>query len=384
MRNFSYFYLLIISCVLTSKIVEAQIITPPSGDNQKASVSQNIGLVTVTINYSSPNVHAPDGTDRTGHIWGELVPFGFTSLGFGLSNENNPSPWRAGANENTVITFSHDVFVEGKPLKAGSYGFFIAPSEADKKWLLIFSKNNSAWGSYFYNEAEDVLRVEVVPKNSDYHEWLTYEFTDRQADYCIAELFWENKSVPFKISVPDITQLYISEIRKQLQNSTGFQTQSWIDAANFCVQSKINLNEALEWAEYAMNENNGIGKRDFNSISCLANVYTSLGKTKQADSLMRIAIAHPSAGMMDIHFYARGLQAQGKAKEALEIYKINFKKYPDDAVTLLGLTRGYSATGDYKSALKYAESALALKPDGQLKLTLESAISKLKEGKDMN
>src|SRR5215510_14445859 len=85
--------------------------TPPSGDNQHATVSQGFGLVTVTINYNSPNVHGPDGTDRKGHIWGELVHYGFVDQGFGVSKA---APWRAGSNENTTITFSHPVKVGGK------------------------------------------------------------------------------------------------------------------------------------------------------------------------------------------------------------------------------------------------------------------------------
>ena len=88
---------------LISTTLFAQSVTlPTSGGNQKAEVSQWIGPVKVTINYSSPKVHAPDGTDRKGHIWGELVPYGLNNLGFGTSTA---APWRAGANENTTITF---------------------------------------------------------------------------------------------------------------------------------------------------------------------------------------------------------------------------------------------------------------------------------------
>src|SRR6202142_2195839 len=83
---------------------------PPSGNNQKASVTQYIGPVKVTIDYSSPAVHGPDGKDRRGQIWGKLVPYGLTDLGFG---KGLPAPWRAGANENTVFEVSDDVSIEG-------------------------------------------------------------------------------------------------------------------------------------------------------------------------------------------------------------------------------------------------------------------------------
>src|SRR5688500_5710229 len=158
----------------TLKLSSQVISLPPSGDNQKASITQHIGsLVKVTVNYSSPDVNR-----RTGKIWGTLIPYGLTDLGFGL---REPAPWRAGANENTTITFSHDVMVEGKPLAAGKYGLHLIVEETGP-WTWIFSKNNSAWGSYFYTAKEDALRVQVSPKENTFTEWLTYTFTDRQPD----------------------------------------------------------------------------------------------------------------------------------------------------------------------------------------------------------
>src|SRR5450755_1810693 len=92
---------------------------PPSGNNQKASVTQFIGPVQITIDYSSPAIHGPGGTDRRGQIWGKLVPYGMSDLAF---NGGKLSPWRGGANENTVFTVSDPVMVEGQPLAAGKYG----------------------------------------------------------------------------------------------------------------------------------------------------------------------------------------------------------------------------------------------------------------------
>ncbi|MEJ7673978.1 MAG: DUF2911 domain-containing protein [Chitinophagaceae bacterium] len=80
--------------------------------------------------------------------------FGYKDLGFGTSKV---APWRAGANENTTITFSTDVRVEGQPLKAGTYGFFAAMET--NQATLIFSNNHSSWGSYFYDPKEDALKV---------------------------------------------------------------------------------------------------------------------------------------------------------------------------------------------------------------------------------
>ncbi|MBK7652641.1 MAG: DUF2911 domain-containing protein [Flammeovirgaceae bacterium] len=119
--------------------------TPPSGDNQKSKVTQFIGPVEVSIAYSSPDVHSPSGEDRSGKIWGGAAHFGFIDQGFGNSKS---APWRAGANENTTFTVSHEVTIEGKPLKAGTYGLFLAVSK-EGPYTWIFSKNSTSWGSFF-------------------------------------------------------------------------------------------------------------------------------------------------------------------------------------------------------------------------------------------
>src|SRR5579872_3364630 len=150
------------STIALAVSASAQIIpglsVPPSGNNQKASVTQYIGPVRIAIEYSSPAVHGPDGKDRRGQIWGKLVPYGLTDLGFG---NGKPAPWRAGANENTVFTVSDNVSIEGKELPAGRYGLHMIPGQ--EEWVLIFSKDANAWGSFYYEDAHDALRVTVKP-----------------------------------------------------------------------------------------------------------------------------------------------------------------------------------------------------------------------------
>lgn len=368
-------------CLLASARISAQLTLPPSGDNQMSAVTQWMGPVEVHITYSSPDVHGAFGEDRTGHIWGELVPYGLSNLQFGFSTDANPSPWRGGANMNTTIRFSHDVTVEGKPLKAGVYGLHFIPE--NDVWTVIFSSNSTAWGSFFYKPEEDVLRVTTKPIENTFHEWLTYSFTERQADACTVELMWELLRVPIHIQVPDIHQVYIETFRKELQTDIGFGFQAWVDAANYCVANKVNLEEALTWANYALEEP-FFGRRNFTTLSCKAGVLKALGKTAQSDSIMQLAIQDPTASILDVHYYARGLQAAKQNVEAFTVYQINYNKHPESPVTNLGLARGYSATGDYKNALKYAKAALKLNPDPQVKQTLEQAIKTLEEGKDFN
>lgn len=333
---------------------------PPSGGNQKSKVIQYIGLVKVTIDYSSPDVHAPNGDDRTGHIWGELIPYGMTNLGFGTATA---SPWRAGSNENTVITFSHDVQINGKKLTAGTYGLHLIV-EKDQPWTFIFSKNSTSWGSYFYDDKEDALRVSASPSESEYTEYLSYNFEERKDNLAKVVLKWENKKVGFTIDVPNIDDLYLTSIREELRGSTGFNYLNWIAAATYCVQKKTNLEEALTWAEYAIT--GPIGQEDFTSLQTKASVLTALNKPTEADAIMKKAINHQTATMAQVHQYGRSLITAGKNDQALEVFKLNKEKNPDDKFTTnVGLARGYTAIGDKKNAIKNWELAIKNIPDNQ-------------------
>lgn len=368
---------LALAAALAPAALAQNLTLPPSGDNQKSSVSQNIGPVQVTIDYSSPNVHAPNGDDRRGKIWGTLVPYGLTNLGFGTCTE---CPWRAGSNQNTVFTVSHDVKIEGQPLPAGRYGLhmIVNPDE----WTLILSKNADSWGSFFYDAKEDALRVKVKPAKSEYNEWLTYEFIDRDTDHATAALKWEDIQVPFTIKVDNIADLYLSKVHNELRSFPGFSWQNWDAAAQYALQQK-RFNDALEFADVAVNRQ-FVGNENFQTLSTLARAQEGAGKTAEAKATYDKAINHPTARALDIHQYARQLLAAGKKAEALAAWELNAKRYPNQWPVHVGLARGYSAVGRYKDALKEAKLALAQAPDELNKKSLADAITKLEAGKDMN
>ncbi len=222
-------------------LLTAQTLTvAPNGGNRKAAVSEIIGITKVSINYDRPGVKG-----REGKVWGGLVPYGYNDLGFGTSKA---APWRAGANENTTFEFSTDVKIEGKDLAAGKYAFFIALTEGGDA-TLIFSKNATSWGSFFYKPEEDALRVVVkTEKATESVEWLTYSFLNQTDNGATVALTWEKLKIPFKIEV-DLVKTQVASFRKELRNDVGFQWQSWVQAANFCVTNNTNLEEALTWAE---------------------------------------------------------------------------------------------------------------------------------------
>jgi hypothetical protein len=371
-KNLSILFLLSISIFVFGQNSISQ---PPNGGNQKASVTQFIGPVSVTINYNSPDVHGPNGADRKGHIWGELVHYGFIDQGFGSSKA---APWRAGSNENTTISFSHDVKIGGKDVKAGTYGLFL-DVEKDSPWNWIVNKNSTSWGSYFYDEKDDVVRTPSTTTDASYTEWLTYGFEDRQPNTATVYLQWENKKASFKIEVPNVNDYYIATIRQELKNSQGFLNTNWIAAAQFCAQNKINLEEGLVWAETAVT-----GQRNFNTLSTKAQVLMALGRPADASTVMDEAVKLPDANVQAIHQYGRSLLAGGDSKKALEIFQYNFKTHPEEKfTTFVGLARGYTATGDKKNAIKNWEIAIKNIPDNQKQnLALyEGEVKKLKEGK---
>jgi len=357
---------------------QGSITLPPSGGNERATVTQQIGPVTVSIDYSSPHVHSPQGQDRRGKIWGTLVPYGMANLGFGTCKE---CPWRVGANVNTIFTTSADIQVNGSTLPAGSYALFAIPQQDE--WTWIFSKNHTSWGSFFYDPAEDALRVKAKPEKAEYREVLTFDFTERKDDHATVAMKWEELAVPIDINVPNAADLYVANIRNELRNSPGFADTEWQQAARYALDHKHPV-EGLQWAERSVDPAGGIGRKNFTNLMTLADAQEANGKTADAAKSRDAAMNDPSATVFDLHGYGRQLIAKGKKDEALKVFQLNAKRNPGVWPTNGGLARGYSATGNYPEALKYAKLALAQAPDDANRKNLENMIKKLEAGQDVN
>jgi hypothetical protein len=354
---------------------QAALTHPPDGDNQRAEVSQWIGPVKVTVDYNSPDVHSPSGEDRSGKIWGALVPYGMANLGFGTCGDQ--CPWRGGANENTVLTVSHDVEIQGKPLAAGAYGVHFVPG-ADE-WTVIFSRNSTSWGSFFYDVKEDALRVQAKPEKNPYHEWLTYEFTDRQPDKATVALMWENLKLPVTVAVPDIKEVYFQAIERELRTDTGFQWQAWNTAANYTLDNKIHLDQGLRWAQHGVDAV-FVGEANFTTLVTLSELQQANGQGEEARKTFERALAQETANATAVHQYARGLQGRGENDRALQVFEQNAKRHPDAWPTELGLARGYQAVGQKDEALKHARLALGQAPDDPNRKAVQGLIAQLEGG----
>ena len=351
-----------------------------NGVSQRAAVSQWVGLVKISIDYHSPAVHR-GAKDRTGHIWGELVPFGFFDDGHGPSTA---TPWRAGANESTTITFSHGVTVGGAALPAGTYALFLdVERTGTSQW--IFSRA-LGWGSYQYDPKNDVLRVPVTPEAAPYTEFLTFGFDTRHRDATVAFLQWDQQRFAMPIAVPNINELWVAEMRQELLGWPGFDAENWRAAAQFCANNKINLDEALVWADKAISEpfrGAGIGREDFQTLSTKADVLDALGRHAEAAALMDRAVAMPGTHVLLLHLYGMRLLNAGQKDAAMTVFTLNDKRHPDETYwTHVGLARGFTAVGDKARAITQWELAIKGMPLSE-KSNLpayEAALKALKTG----
>jgi hypothetical protein len=361
--------LLVLWSLPTATLAQSTLTQPPSGGNQKASVIQHVGPVQVRIDYSSPDVTGPNGEDRRGKIWGGLVPWGMANLGFGTAPE---SPWRAGANENTVFTVSHDVLVEGEPLAAGSYGLHMAPQE--NEWTVIFSHNSTSWGSFFYDPSEDALRVQVKPEKAPFREWLTYDFVDRQPAETTLALHWEELRVPIRVSVPNLTELYADSMRNELRSSPGFAWQSWVAGANYLIQNNIRLEEALEWAEHALSAP-FVGQENFTTLQTKALVLTKLGRGAEADPVLARLLETGTENEVNNLGYAFLGNLQDPDR-AIEVFAENLRRHPESWNCHDSLAEGHLRKGDRERAKEHYSHALAMAPQAQ-KARIEGILATL-------
>jgi hypothetical protein len=321
--------------------------------SQHAVIMQRIGVTDITVNY-----HRPLANGR--QIWGKLVPYG--------------QVWRAGANENTIVTFTDPVTIEGQPLDKGTYGLHMIPSE--NQWTVIFSKMSTAWGSFSYKQDEDALRVTVKPQPAELHDALTYDFDDVKPDSAVVTLRWDKVAVPFKVEVK-VNDIVQASIRRQIRGLNQYYWEGWDDAAGYFLASKTNLDEALK------DENQSIQTEErFDNVMNKSRILEAMGRKDDASTFRNKALEKASA--QQLYFYGRQLQGEKKQEEAFAIYRSNAKKFPDDWTTHVGLARVYSGQGDFDKAVKEMQTALTGVPDDANRSNLQNYVRRLQSKDDIN
>jgi hypothetical protein len=319
--------------------------------SQRATVSQRIALTDVTITYHRPLVGGRK-------VWGGMVPYG--------------QVWRAGANENTTIEFSDPVQIEGQVLPKGTYGLHMIPGQ--DSWTLIFSKNATSWGSFSYTDKEDALRVTVKPAASEMHEALAYGFDEVKADSAVVTMRWEKVAVPFRVTAD--REATLANIRGQLRNSAQYAWEGWDDAATYCVDSKVNLEEGLKWADRSVQMEDR-----FENEMTRSRLLTELKRESEAATARNKAMGLGNA--IQLYSFGRQSQISGKKTEGFETFKVVVKRFPDHWVSHLAQARLSVANGDFATALKEIQAAQAGAP-AQNKAALANLQKRIENKEDIN
>ncbi len=320
--------------------------------SQRSIITQRIGLTDITLNYCRPLVGGRA-------LWGKEIPY--------------DKVWRAGANENTVISFTDDVSVEGHALPAGSYGLHMIPT-ADQ-WTIIFSKNSTSWGSFSYDEKEDALRVTAKSQPAEFEEALAYTFEDVKPDSTAVTLRWAKVAVPFHVSV-DVNAVVLRSIQNQLRSVGGFTWAGYDEAALWLLDTNTNLDQAIKWEDRSI-----LGEERFDNLMTKSEILEAQGKKQEAEATKAKALEMASG--YQLHAYGRGLQAQKKQEEGFAVFQINIKKRPNEWYTHGEIARIASAKGDFATATKEMNLALASAPD-VAKTQIQGLIARLEKKQDIN
>jgi len=320
--------------------------------SQHALVVQRIGLTDITINY-----HRPLANGR--QIWGKVAPYG--------------QVWRAGANENTTITFTDPVTIEGQPLDKGTYGLHMIPGE--NEWTVIFSKDAAAWGSFSYKQEDDALRVTVKPQATELHDALAYDFDQVKPDSTVVTMRWDKVAVPFKVGVK-VNDIVTASIHRQLYGLNQYYWEGWDDAAQYFLANKINLDEALKYEDTSIQN-----EERYDNLMNRSKILDAMGRKQDAE--VAKARALDKASPLQLYFYARQLQGEKKQDEALALFRSTAKKYPDFWTSHMGMARVYSSQGDFDNAVKEVKLSLTTAPDSN-KANLENYVKRLQNKEDIN
>jgi tetratricopeptide (TPR) repeat protein len=339
-----------------------QNITTPRTPSPGAEVSQTIGISKVTVNYSRPSV-------KGRAIWGELVPYGWNVEPGGTPHQ---TPWRAGANENTVIEFSHAAKIEGQSVPAGRYGLFFVIN-SDNSGEVVLSKDSHSWGNFFYDPANDFLRAKIQIREHAMTELLTYEFINLTKNTGELALNWEKKQFPVKIEFA-VDDIVMANAAEQLKGAMGFTWQGYSSAANYSLQNKVNTDQGLQWADRAVTMN-----KSFVTLNTKAGFLRLQGKTEEADMLQAEALT--LANEVELNAYGYQLLNQGKMDEAIKVFKDVTTKYPESANAWDSLGEGYAIKGDKENAIKSFKKSLSLNPTEATKANSVKYLKQLGEMK---
>jgi hypothetical protein len=265
------------------------------------------------------------------------------------------------------------VRVEGRLLPKGIYGLHMIPSASS--WVIIFSRNSTSWGSFTYDSTEDALRVRVAPHAIPHVEALTYSFDDPKPSSVVITMCWDDVAVPMRVEI-DAPHLVAQKLRLQLRGRAQTEWQSWEEVANYLLESSLDANEALRYADQSIQ----IEDRFENEMT-RARALRALGRAAEAESAQSRAVAMGS--QTQVYSFARTLQRLGQQRAALEIFLQDSRKHPGTWTTHLEAARLAVAASDYPQAILEIRAAIAVATPA-MKGALEQMLAQLQHGVDIN
>jgi hypothetical protein len=350
------------SIVVTAVVITqclSQPITTPRTASPAAEVTQTIGISTISVRYSRPSV-------KGRKVWGELVPYGWNVQGFGTGNA---APWRAGANENTTITFSHEASVEGMTVPPGTYGLFFVINQ-DNTGEVILSKDYRSWGSFFYDASRDQLRAKISIRDHAFTELLTYDVINLTKNSGELVLNWEAKQLPVKIEFA-VDKIVIANAKQELQGPTGFNADGFITAAFYSFENNTDTEQGMKWIDQAL----GLEPTNFNALRVKSRLLIRMGKAVEADELIKNALANASEN--DITDYGYQLLGLGLHDKAIKVFTTNAERFPKSANVWDSLGEAYALKGDKPNAIKNFKKALTLNPSKSTRENSEKYLHEL-------
>lgn len=210
---------------MINKKGSAQVKIPPASSSQ--TITQSLGVSKMTLVYSRPNMNGRK-------VFGELAPYN--------------KVWRTGANQIPTITFENEVTVAGNKVAPGTYGILTIPNK--DKWVIIFTKNNNQWGSYAYDEKEDLFRFTVNSQQlKEPIETFTISFSDVTPSSAKMNLSWEKALITFDLIVDED-----AEIMESIDEGMKGDKKPYFASAQYYYKNNKDINKAIEWINKAEEE----------------------------------------------------------------------------------------------------------------------------------
>lgn len=323
-----------------------------------ASVSQTVGISTITVEYSRPAVKGRE-------VWGGLVPYGWNVQAFGTKYE---APWRAGANENTMLKLSHAARIQDKEVPAGSYGLFFVINK-DNTGEVILSKDFKSWGNFSYDPARDQMRAPIVVRDAAFTEFLTYDFISVDKNSTELVLNWEKKQFPVKITFA-VDDIVMANAADELKGVKAFDWKAHSSAANYALQNNVNLDQGLVWADRAVSQN-----KNFTTLNIKSGLLQATGKAEEAVKIKKEALT--LATEAELNTYGYELLGMNQYDKAIEILKMATERFPKSANAWDSLGEAYAIKGDNKNAITNFKKSLSMNPSENVRANSEKYLKQL-------